>query len=116
MPVTDRLCLSVAGTDPLCSLTQFGLVCMLLSAFAAPCSLGHRMPSPHIVTPPLAHLALQQCDFDLCKACFKKKDTSRGEGVMRGDKGVKVDASAILLDLLLTMSSHRHTALSPPAC
>ena len=29
------------------------------------------------------------CDWDACPACFKKKDKSTGEGVMRGDKGVK---------------------------
>ena len=29
------------------------------------------------------------CDWDACPACFKKKDKATGEGVMRGDKGVK---------------------------
>ena len=29
------------------------------------------------------------CDFDACPACFNKKDKSTGEGVMRGDKGVR---------------------------
>ena len=32
------------------------------------------------------------CDWDACPACFKKKDKSTGEGVMRGDKGVKKTA------------------------
>ena len=29
------------------------------------------------------------CDFDICPACFNKKDKATGEGVMRGDKGVR---------------------------
>eukprot|EP00965_Chrysotila_dentata_P243152 6205259-Pleurochrysis_carterae.AAC.3 len=29
------------------------------------------------------------CDFDACPACFNKKDKSTGEGVLRGDKGIK---------------------------
>jgi len=29
------------------------------------------------------------CDWDACPACFNKKDRSTGEGVLRGDKGVK---------------------------
>ena len=29
------------------------------------------------------------CDFDACPACFNKKDKATGEGVMRGDKGVR---------------------------
>lgn len=31
----------------------------------------------------------RQCDFDICMQCFKRKNRSRGEGVVRGDKGVK---------------------------
>ena len=29
------------------------------------------------------------CDFDACPACFNKKDKATGEGVKRGDKGVR---------------------------
>lgn len=29
------------------------------------------------------------CDFDCCAACFNKKDKATGEGIIRGDKGVK---------------------------
>ena len=29
------------------------------------------------------------CDFDVCPACFNKKDKSAGEGQLRGDKGVR---------------------------
>jgi hypothetical protein len=29
------------------------------------------------------------CDFDCCVRCFSRKDRSRGEGVLRGDKGLK---------------------------
>ena len=29
------------------------------------------------------------CDFDACPACFNKKDKATGEGVMRGDQGVR---------------------------
>ena len=29
------------------------------------------------------------CDFDACPACFNRKDKATGEGVMRGDKGVR---------------------------
>ena len=29
------------------------------------------------------------CDFDCCPACFNKKDKATGEGVMRGDSGVR---------------------------
>lgn len=29
------------------------------------------------------------CDWDCCAACFNKKDKSTGEGIVRGDKGVK---------------------------
>merc|ERR1719424_387171 len=31
----------------------------------------------------------QLCDFDACPACFNKKDKATGEGILRGDKGVK---------------------------
>ena len=31
----------------------------------------------------------QVCDFDVCPACFNKKDKATGEGILRGDKGVK---------------------------
>ena len=31
----------------------------------------------------------KMCDFDVCVSCFTSKDKSRGEGVLRGDKGVK---------------------------
>lgn len=31
----------------------------------------------------------QMCDFDVCPACFNKKDKATGEGILRGDKGVK---------------------------
>ena len=30
-----------------------------------------------------------QCDFDVCSACFNKKDDTLGEGKLRGDKGIK---------------------------
>jgi ABC-type multidrug transport system fused ATPase/permease subunit len=29
------------------------------------------------------------CDWDCCPACFNKKDKATGEGIIRGDKGVK---------------------------
>ena len=29
------------------------------------------------------------CDFDACPACFNKKDKATGEGILRGDKGIK---------------------------
>ena len=29
------------------------------------------------------------CDFDVCPACFNKKDKATGEGMLRGDKGLK---------------------------
>ncbi len=29
------------------------------------------------------------CDFDCCPACFNKKDKATGEGVLRGDRGIK---------------------------
>jgi ABC-type multidrug transport system fused ATPase/permease subunit len=31
----------------------------------------------------------QQCDFDLCKPCFLRKNKTRGEGQLRGEKGIK---------------------------
>ena len=31
----------------------------------------------------------QVCDFDVCPACFNKKDKATGEGMLRGDKGLK---------------------------
>eukprot|EP01125_Pyxidicula_operculata_P018213 TRINITY_DN6461_c0_g1_i2.p1 TRINITY_DN6461_c0_g1~~TRINITY_DN6461_c0_g1_i2.p1 ORF type:complete len:857 (+),score=171.12 TRINITY_DN6461_c0_g1_i2:240-2810(+) len=31
----------------------------------------------------------EECDFDLCLDCTKRKNKDRGEGVLRGDKGVK---------------------------
>jgi hypothetical protein len=33
----------------------------------------------------------RSCDHDVCMACFSSKSRSGGEGVMRGDKGVKQD-------------------------
>src|SRR5690349_15710026 len=33
----------------------------------------------------------KQCDFDLCRTCFKRKNRSRGENQVRGDKGAKDD-------------------------
>ena len=29
------------------------------------------------------------CDFDCCPACYNKKDKATGEGIIRGDKGIK---------------------------
>ena len=29
------------------------------------------------------------CDFDVCPNCFNKKDKATGEGMLRGDKGLK---------------------------
>ena len=34
----------------------------------------------------------QVCDFDVCPACFNKKDKATGEGILRGDKGIKQGA------------------------
>lgn len=31
----------------------------------------------------------KKCDFDCCPRCFKKKDRSRGEGQLRGERGTK---------------------------
>ena len=31
----------------------------------------------------------QVCDFDVCPPCFNKKDKATGEGMLRGDKGLK---------------------------
>ena len=41
------------------------------------------------------------CDFDACPACFNKKDKSTGEGVMRGDKGVRDNAVVGRFDYLM---------------
>ena len=41
-----------------------------------------RAPSTHMYR-------CEVCDFDACPACFNKKDKATGEGVMRGDKGVR---------------------------
>ena len=37
------------------------------------------------------------CDFDLCVRCFARKDARTAEGVLRGDKGVRVEENVSTL-------------------
>ena len=66
------------------------------------------------------------CDFDACPACFNKKDKATGEGVMRGDAGVR-DAPHLLhtpplpprghaLPSLPPLLPRGHTLLTIPCC
>ena len=32
-----------------------------------------------------------ECNFDLCPACYKKRNRNRAEGQLRGDKGVRAE-------------------------
>ena len=51
------------------------------------------------------------CDFDLCHVCFARKNKVRGEGVIRGDKGVKEEVEVTSWQYLL-----RALKLARPHC
>ena len=51
------------------------------------------------------------CDFDLCHVCFARKNRVRGEGVVRGDKGVKEETEITSTQYLL-----RALKLARPHC
>lgn len=52
----------------------------------------------------------KQCDFDLCHNCFRRRNKSRAEGVLRGDKGVKdedeISSRQFLLRALSLLKPH----------
>ena len=61
-----------------------------------PRSLTHTHTHTHtcaiFIFPPLPLLRryrCKSCDFDCCVKCFLKKDISKAEGQVRGDKGLK---------------------------
>jgi hypothetical protein len=51
------------------------------------------------------------CDFDMCMACFKKKNHSSAEGVLRGDSGTRD-----LAELTTWMYVKRAFGLAAPHC
>ena len=38
------------------------------------------------------------CDFDLCVKCFTRKDLRTAEGLLRGDKGVRMESAVSTVD------------------
>lgn len=51
------------------------------------------------------------CDFDLCHVCFARRNRVKGEGVIRGDKGVKEE-----LEISSTQYFLRALKLAKPHC
>lgn len=60
----------------------------------------------------------KQCDFDMCQNCFRKKNRSRGEGQLRGDKGTKDEAeiSSTTYVLRAVALAKPHSPLIALAC